>query len=362
MIRILHVFGLLGRGGAETMIMNYYRKIDRTKIQFDFVVHTSEEGVYEKEIQELGGKIFRVSRFKGYNYLKYQSEWRKLLKDNIDYQTIHFHFSSIAGVALPVARNMKVKRLIVHCHTVNPKYSIFKYLSNLFLNRQAKKYTTDRFACGDDAGKYYWGNLGFTVMNNAIDASKFIFNNEINHTKRIEFNMCDKFVIGHVGRFNEPKNHTFIIDVFNEVHKQQHNSVLLLIGCGPLEEQIREKISQLTLFDSVVFAGSRADIPELMMAMDVFLFPSLWEGLPVCIVEAQASGLPIVMSDTITKKVILTPLVDVVSLQENVSIWANKVLVKKTRMDTFKQICDSGYDIYDNVKWLEKFYLETTSI
>ncbi|WP_459189443.1 glycosyltransferase family 1 protein [Parabacteroides sp. APC149_11_2_Y6] len=360
MNRILHVFSVMNRGGSETMIMNYYRAMDRTNIQFDFVVHTREKGAYDNEIERLGGRIYYVPFLYGYNIFTYQKAWAVFFRAHPEYKIVHVHYFTVAGAIMPVARRCNVPVRIVHCHTASNKMPFLRLIRFHLLHSSAIRNATDRFACGKDAGKFFFGEKRFTIMNNAIDASSFRFNQELREKKREELGLSGKFVIGNIARFNIQKNHTFIIDVFAEVCKINSCAVLLLIGDGqPLRGKIEQKVATLGLTDRVIFAGVRSDIPELLQAMDVFLFPSLWEGLPVTMIEAQAAGLRVVASDTVTTEVNITELVDNLSLNSSPKIWAEKINQSGCdyfHSDTFNQICNANYDIKNNVIWLENYY------
>jgi len=361
MIRVLQVFAKMDRGGSETMIMNYYRFIDRTKIQFDFVVHTIKRCAYDEEIEQLGGQIFHLPRFKGYNYFQYKKAWKHFFEANPEYKIIHIHFFTIAGAILPTAKKNNIPIRIVHSHIVDPKYSIISRIGNIILRYKAIKNATDYIACSDAAGRYYFDNLPFSVVKNAIDAHQFCFNHETRDKLRNELNVSNKFVVGHIGRFCDQKNHFFIIDVFFEVNKIEKNSILLLVGDGPLKKSIMEKCDQLGLRDKVIFAGIRADIPELLQAMDVFIFPSLWEGLGIVAIEAQAAGLHTIVSDKVPKEVHITSLVNRISLEIPLNIWAEKIIQYNNnykRENTINEICKAGYDIKNNAFNLENFYIK----
>lgn len=360
MIRVLHILANLNRGGAETMIMNYYRHLDRSRVQFDFAVHTFSESAYDKEVIGMGGRIYRLPRFKGYNLISYQQAWAKLLKEHPEWRIVHVHFFTIAGVILPVAKRMRIPTRIVHSHMASPNFSMLEKTGNFILRRVALKYATDRFACSNDAGKYYFGNRSFIIVKNAIDTERFIFNSQIRDEIRNRLGIDKKYVIGHVGRFCDPKNHAFLVDVFNEIYKCDNDSVLLLVGNGPLQNQIKEKVELLGLSDAVIFAGARDDIPQLMMAMDVFVFPSLYEGLGIVAIEAQAAGLHIVLSDAVPDAAMITGLAHKISLREDGCYWANQILLYDnhyTHGDISMEIRKAGYEIRDNIQWLENFYL-----
>lgn len=359
MIRVLHVFGCLERGGAETMIMNYYRHIDRTKIQFDAITHLKAIGSYESEIISLGGKIYRLPRFKGYNIIQYIYAWDKLLSIHREWDIIHIHTFTIAGLILPIAKKYDIKIRITHSHNTIKNFSLFKGIANLLLKRIALKYSTNFWACGQEAGMHYFGNNKFKIMKNAINTSNYNFSKEVRKLKRKELECNGKLIIGHIGSFRIEKNHSFIIDIFAYIHKINNNAILLLIGDGALRVQIEQKVQNLNLSNNVILTGTRSDIPELLQAMDVFLFPSLFEGLGLVVIEAQAAGLSSIISDTVPNEAMITTLTHKMQLSANAEEWATEVLKYaeiRERKNMYETICNSGYDISANVKWLESYY------
>lgn len=361
MIRVLQVFSMMNRGGSETMIMNYYRNMDRTKVQFDFVVHTDKKCAYDDEIKSLGGQIFYVPFFKGYNLYSYQKAWNIFFQTHSQYKVIHIHYFTIAGLILPIAKKYNLSVRIVHSHISTDSVPFLRLLRLHLLRPWAILHATDRFACSADAGVFFFRKHDFVIMNNAIDAEKFIFSSLLRNEKRSELGLKGKFVIGHIGRFQTQKNHSFIIDIFKEVCVLNKNAVLVLVGEGSLKKSIMEKVSLLGLTDKVIFTGVRSDIPELLQAMDVFLFPSLYEGLGIVAVESQAAGLRTIISDNLPKEVYVTKLCEGVSLNEKPKVWAEKVNGCDNNYqheDTFVEMCKAGYDIHENAKWLEEFYLE----
>ncbi|WAA12116.1 glycosyltransferase family 1 protein [Fervidibacillus halotolerans] len=361
-IRILHVFAQMNRGGAETMIMNMYRHIDRSKIQFDFVVHTEEHCAYDKEIYELGGRIFRVPRYTGKNHLNYKKSWNQFFKMHPEYKIIHGHVRSTASIYLKIAKKYGVIT-IAHSHSTSSGSGLSAIVKNIL--QYPIRYIADYlFACSKDAGEWLYGKRAckknnFYILKNAIDTKQYVFNESIRNIKRKEFKIENKFVIGHVGRFNIPKNHSLLIDIFKKVHDKNQNTVLMLVGDGELRPIIEKKVNELGLSDYVIFTGVRSDIPELLQATDVFVFPSLYEGLPVTLVEAQAAGLPCIISDTITDEVKITNLVEKLPLNLSAKEWAEKVLKYMNvyeRKNTFEEIKTGGYDVNETAKWLEDFY------
>lgn len=360
-IRVLHVLSAMGRGGAETMVMNLYRNIDRNKVQFDFIVHTEKVRPYDKEIESLGGRIFRVPRYQGSNHLQYKEAWKRFFEDNPEYRIIHGHVRSTASIYLRIAKNFGLVT-IAHSHNTSSGKGVAAFAKNI-LQLPIRNVADYLFACSEYAGEWLFGKKvkkrdNYYIIKNAIDTKQFIFNKDIRLIKRKEFEIEDKFIIGHVGRFHKQKNHEFLIDIFKEIVSQNEKAILLLVGDGELKQCISDKVNKLGLSEKVIFTGVRTDIPELLQAMDVFLLPSLHEGLPVTLIEAQASGLPCVISSEITKEVAITELVKFVSLEANIYEWAKLVLEysdKSYRYDMSNEIVNAGYDIEATSNWYQNF-------
>lgn len=357
--RVLHIVTTMNRGGLETMLMNYYRYIDHTKVQFDFLVHRDFESDYDKEILSLGGKIYHLPRLNPLS-MDYRKQLDKFFKEHQEYEIIHVHQDCLSSIALKYAKKNDIPIRIAHAHNTGQDKNI-KYLVKSFYMRSISKYATHLFACGIEAGDWMFRGSDYTVLNNAIDIKKFIYNENIRDEIRNRFNIAkNEIVIGHVGRFNFQKNHEFLINIFNEMHKLVSNSKLMLIGIGNLQNLIKEKVKELGLEDNVLFLGNRSDVNELMQAMDIFVFPSHYEGLPVTLIEAQASGLPIIKSNSISEQCVITPNVYSLSLSDNVQKWSQKILETYKdyqRNDTSSYIKDAGFDIERNAKWLQNLYL-----
>lgn len=364
MVRVLQIFYGMDCGGAENMIMNLYRKIDRTKVQFDFVVHTEKKCFFDDEILALGGRIYHAPEYKVVNHFYYKKWWRNFLKNHEEYKIIHGHMYSIAPIYLKVAKNHGLIT-IIHSHSTSETFNI-KELVKSCLRLKAKNSADHLFACSAAAGEWLYGKTflqaeNHHVLNNAIDAGKFVYDKNVRDEIRKEFGIEDKFVVGHVGRFIEAKNHSYLIDVFKSVYEQKEEALLMLVGGGYLGEEIRRKIETLGLSDKVILTGVRSDINRLLQAMDCFVFPSLYEGLPVTVIEAQAAGLPCFISDTITEEVSITDLVERLPKNITPDYWSNKILEKASscnREDMKQKIIDADYDIATTVKWLEDFYIE----
>ncbi len=358
-IRVLQVVTYMGRGGLETMLMNYYRHIDHSKVQFDFLTHREFDGDYDKEIKDLGGNVYHLSNLNPLS-IGYKTSLKDFFENHPEYKIVHSHLDCMAGIPLKYAKLNNVPLRFAHAHNSNQTKDL-KYPLKLFYKRNIKKNANYLFACGDEAGKWMFNTDNFKVLNNAIDAKDYTFNMNIRNDKRKEFGISDdSIMVGHVGRFFPQKNHEFLIDIFNQFHKDHPNSYLMLVGEGELKTSIQDKVRTLGLEDYVIFTGLRSDVNELLQAMDVFLFPSLYEGLPVSIIEAQAAGLPCLISDKVPIECKKTDLVYQLSLEDSVNTWADKIyeLSHITRRDTYEEIKKSGFDIVENAKWLENFYID----
>lgn len=360
-IRILHIVTYMGRGGLETMIMNYYRNIDRSKVQFDFLTHREERWDYDDEIEKLGGKIYRLPRLNPFSpsYLKALDGF---FKEHKEYKIVHCHQDCLSGIPLKYAKKNGVPFTIAHSHSSNQNKDL-KYLVKLAAKKNICKYSNHLFACGKEAGEWMFKTSDFEILNNSIDTKKYIYNEEKSLKIKEELDITDKFVIGHVGRFRKEKNHDFIIDIFKEVCEKEPNSILLLIGDGPLEEDIKKKVNSFELEDKVKFLGARDNVNDLMQAMDVFVLPSLYEGFGIVLIEAQASGLKCVISESIPTDAIISEKVKQLSLGDDISTWAKEILSNKSeRKEGIEDIEKSKYDIKSNTKWLENFYIERWSV
>lgn len=358
-IRVLQVVTYMGRGGLETMLMNYYRHIDHSKVQFDYLTHREFDGDYDKEIKDLGGNVYHLSNLNPLS-TSYKKSLNDFFENHPEYKIVHSHLDCMAGIPLKYAKLNNVPIRIAHAHNSNQTKDL-KYPLKLFYKRNIKKNANYLFACGDEAGKWMFNTDNFKVLNNAIDARDYTFNMNIRNDKRKEFGISDdSILVGHVGRFFPQKNHEFLIDIFNQFHKDHPNSYLMLVGEGELKVSIQDKVRTLGLEDFVIFTGLRSDVNDLLQAMDVFLFPSLYEGLPVSIIEAQAAGLPCLISDKVPIECKKTDLVYQLNLEDSLNVWSDKIyeLSHITRRDTYEEIKQSGFDIVENAKWLENFYVD----
>ena len=358
MIRILHIVTYMGRGGLETMLMNYYRNIDRTKMQFDFLVHRDFVADYDDEIQSLGGRIYRLPRLNPMSR-SYLQQLDNFFATHKEYQIVHSHLDCMAGIPLIYAKQHGIPVRIAHAHS-NSQEKDKKYLLKLLYKSNIARNATDLFACGQEAGAWMFHTDDFMILNNAINSQEYVYDEIKRRDIREELHISkESFVVGHVGRFFPVKNHRFIIEIFAELLKRNNQSMLLLVGDGDLKEQIENQAQQLGIKDHIIFTGIRSDVPALLQGMDCFLFPSLHEGLPVSIIEAQAAGLPCYISDAVPIECKKTHLVEQIPLSFSAKEWADRIFQSRRleREHTSDLIIDAGFDIKENAQWLQKYYV-----
>lgn len=362
MIKVLHILSALDGGGVESMLMSYYRYMDKEKIQFDFMVHGSKIGIMEKMFSDMGSVIYHVVPKKE-SYFKNLRQATKIIKEG-KYDVVHCHQDYHGAEVISIAKRLGVKNIVSHSHIAyvpeNMLSKMRRYISSKIVIKKATHYA----ACTNDAARWLFGkradNGEVTVVRNAIQPDKFDFDAKVRESKRKQLNIEDKIVIGNVGRFAVQKNHTFLIDIFSEIKKINTDTVLLLVGDGPLQVEIEKKVLECQLGDSVIFLGARDDVPELMQAMDVFLFPSKFEGLGIVLIEAQAAGLGCVISDKIPVDVLLTEKMRVLSLEKSAKIWAETTMevARMPRESQLDSIIQGRYDIRREYKALEDFYIQ----
>lgn len=365
MVRVLQIVHSMGMGGIETFLMNIYRNIDKEKVQFDFLLSSKEKGIYEDEIEKMGGKIYRVPPRRD-GLLKNRKALKKFFKEHKEYQVIHAHIDCLSNIRLfKIATKNGIPTIIIHSRNNNHSGIIHNIMHKLN-KKKIDKYTTDYFAISDLAAEWLFSEKvykqhKYNVIGNGIDIDKFIFNKQIREKIRQELNIQEKKVIGHIGRFAEQKNHEFLIDIFNEIQNKDKNTVLLLLGDGPLKEKIQEKVNNLNLSDKVLFLGVKQNAYDYMQAMDVFLFPSLYEGLGRVLIEAQAADLPCIASEkVIPREANILDTYQSVDLQNPSTEWADRTLdaLKYTeRKDRREEIGQAGYDIKKVAQQLQEFYL-----
>ena len=363
MIRVLQIVTYMGRGGLETMLMNYYRHIDRSKVQFDFLVHRDFEADYDKEILELGGRIYHVSRLVPWSKT-YRNELKSFFKTHPEYKVVHVHQDCLSSVALECARDCGIPVRIAHSHNSNQDKNI-KYLFKRYYMRKIPETATELFACGKAAGDWMFGGKTYQLLPNAIATEKYIYEEEKSKKIKRELGLEENIIIGHIGRFNPQKNHEFLVDIFEKCLEKNRKVTLILVGDGEGRKEIENKVKKQGLQDNVLFMGVRKDVPELLQAMDVFVFPSLYEGLPVTMIEEQAAGVPAVISDRVSEECIITEgLVKVEGLENTPEQWAEEILkqAKISKSDRSEEIKKAKYDVETTAKWLEEYYLKKAEV
>ncbi|MBE5848003.1 MAG: glycosyltransferase family 1 protein [Lachnospiraceae bacterium] len=388
-VRILQVLGRLDRGGAETMIMNLYRRMDRDRIQFDFVIHTEDVCEYSEEVLSLGGRIYSMRPFRGAGVIGYRRQWRTFFAKHPEIAIVHGHMRSTASIYLAEAKRAGV-RTIAHSHNTSSGKGIHAFVKNM-LQRSIADHADRLLACSLGSGEWLYGpekcvEPRFAVLPNGIDCTRFTFDPADRDATRKALSVSqEQIVILHIGRMEAQKNQAFLLRIAAHLMERDGKLpggvpkyIFLLCGEGPLEMQLKEQAAKLELSDAVRFLGVRDDIPHLMDAADLMVFPSLFEGLPVTLVEAQASGLPVVMSDTITDEVVMTDLVTTAPMPGSVTDWLTAIDAVRKRLEESQGSPDSegacndrdaarqayagqikahGYDVADTAKWLTDFYL-----
>ena len=364
MIKILHIMPSISiNNGMMSVIINYHKHIDRTKVQFDYLYFFENDGNHLETINQLGGKAYFIGAPRPtVRYFKKIDAF--FSKHGDEYTAIHCHPIFASELFGRNAKRHGIKHIIAHSHSTkysNKKISAIRnYIINLFIGH----FATDYMACSKDASKLFGRaikNKNVYILNNAIDCDNFLFDINRREEIRSSFHIQgNETVFGHVGRFTNEKNHKFLIDVFNEYKKLNVNSKLILVGDGPLIEGIKKHINSLNLTGNVIFAGRRTDIPALLSAMDIFILPSLFEGVPVAVVEAQTSGLPCFISDTITKSVNFSNCT-YLSIKKPALFWANTILnssCNKDRIEGARLAKKSNFNINIEAERLCEFYLK----
>lgn len=380
-VRVLHVLGNTNLGGAESRIMDLYRHTDRNRVQFDFLVHSGEEGFYEKEIRELGGRIFRVPRFRIYNYFSYRKALKEFFQKHHEFALVQGHMTSTAAIYLPIAKKAGVKKTAAHARSAGVDKGL-KGIMTRFLRRNLADKADYLFTCSELAGISVYGEKavqeGKTIfIPNAIDCAGFTFDPEKRKKMREELGLTDALIIGHVGRFHYAKNHEYLLRVFAELCRMSAGAGgstaetgadqkyhLILLGEGPLMEDTRKLAEELGVADRVHFLGNHKNIADYYQIMDYFVYPSRYEGMPGTIVEAQASGLPCLMSDAICREVIATELVETMSIEKEPKVWAEELqrridaLVPKqvNREKYAAKMAAAGFDVQAQAERMMRFY------
>lgn len=361
MIRVLQCVNNMHRAGLETMLMNYFRHIDRDRIMFDFLTHRPWKADYDDEIEELGGKVYHAPRLYPQNYPAYFRYMRRFFNDHPEYRIVHSHIDAMSYLPLTAAKHADIPVRIAHSHNTSIDPDL-KYLLKTYYRHRLPGVATDYLACGTEAGEFLFGDRPFTVIPNAIDTSLFAFNQEARDQIRDQLQLNNRFVIGSVGRLTYQKNVGFLLDVFRELVKLSPESVLLVIGGGEEEDALKKQAASCGISDKVLFLGVRNDVSQLYQAMDVFVMPSRYEGLPVVGVEAQCSGLPCVFSDNITKELKMSDRAFFLDIDCMPEEWASFILGLKGQ-NTSRAIPRNCLDMdIEHVKdRLQDYYLKKWS-
>ncbi len=363
MLRILHSVSNMDRGGIETMLMNYYRNIDRDKIQFDFICNKLKPGDFDEEIKELGGRIFHSPGLGPWKYPEYMRFMKGILAENPDIKIVHAHNEGMAFYPLSGAKRAGLDVRIAHAHNTRTAKD-YKWALKVLCKKMLPCTANYLWGCGNAAGIYYFGKEKWErcgrLINNAIPLDSFKFNQNVRDEIRKEYGLSDSLVIGHVGRFSAQKNHLRLIDIFSAVVKKRPDAKLILIGEGELTDSVNTKVGHMGLNENVINLGLLSDVGKMYQAMDVFAMPSLFEGLPVVGIEAQASGLPCIYSDKVSDEAVILPYSKRVSLSAEDDVWADALINNAAGADCRKEgyrfVAGAGYDVKEEAKKLEKLY------
>lgn len=366
MVRVLHVINGADVGGISTMILNYYRHINRQAVHFDFVSADQEQGYNGKELEKLGSKFYYIEK-KSNGLWKHMKALNKLMKEE-QFDAVHVHSNHTSYVALIVAWTNHIKIRFAHGHNaVKNKLPFRESLSRRIGIILIKLFATKRLACSKDAaiytfGKHSLGEKTLEILPNAIDVEKFRFNSKKRVQYRNEFGIKNEdFVVGCVGRMSTEKNHIFLVEMMPSLLKKIPNVCLMLVGDGDEKKQLEQRAKELNIEKNVVFTGSRSDVADLLSSMDVFVLPSIYEGFPIAAIEALANGLPVILSDTITRELDFTDSVSYISLKDSCEDWTDLICAKRKNGHLLEQsetVIEQGYDIHFTTQQLVRFYLE----
>lgn len=362
-IRILMIVTQMNRAGIENLLMELYREIDRSKIQFDFYTFRMEKGQFDDEISELGGKIYYNPPITIRKYMTLPQQIKQFCLAHPEYKIVHAHMNQWCGVLLKGAKLAGVPVRISHSHNSMISRTLKNTLKDL-VKLTTNRYATYKIAVSDKAGKWLYGKKAIArgevhFWKNTIRYEAYRFSRDVRTKKREELGLGDDLTLVNVGNLRFQKNHPYLFRVFSELLKQQPNSRLLLIGKDESNGEMEQLAEKLGILKNTMFLGSRGDVPELLQAGDVFVFPSFYEGFPCAVLEAQTAGLPCIISDTITREIKVTPLVEMCSIQIDPADWANTIRAKAgaERIDVSDMIVNAGYSLSDSVKNAQNFYL-----
>ena len=358
--RILQSLATLDRDEVGVMLMNLYRNINRNKIQFDFLMNErTEPYVFEEEIKRMGGRIFTVPKFNGRNLNVYRRKVEQLFRTYSEWKIIHIHNVSSTMLFIDIAKKYRVAT-IVHAHFDQDPTDFGSYIQR-WLGMPIKHNADYLLASSKLVGEHVFGlkKERVSVLKNAIEIERYVFNEETRKRKRAELGLKNETVLGHVGSMVEQKNHTYLLAIFKAYLYLNPRSILLLLGDGELKEKLEQQVAAAGIAKQVKFLGERTDVNEWLQSMDIFVFPSFFEGLPIALIEAQAAGLPIIASDTITKEVQITNLMTFKRITVEPQRWAKRIddHLVLFREDISQEIKKAGYDVKDTANFLENYYM-----
>ncbi|MFC5406783.1 glycosyltransferase family 1 protein [Cohnella soli] len=364
-IRVLHVIVNMNRGGAETLVMNLYRNIDRSQVQFDFL--TSKAGVFDEEIRQMGGVVHRIPYITDQGYRAYKKSLLAFFREHRDYHIVHSHMDRMSGLVLHCAQQAGTPVRIAHSHNTRSEGGYAGRLFKWYIGRSLRNAATDRFACSDDAARWLFAGKAAqsVLLQNGIERERFAYDDQARAQVREELGLPDSsFVVGHIGRFLLQKNHAYLLDRFAELCAIRPEVFLLLAGDGPLRSAMEQRVHQLGIASKVKFLGVRGDVHRLLQAFDVLLFPSLHEGLPVTLVEAQGSGLRCLVSDAVSDEadmglglVRYFPLGDKKQCLDQLIEAMDRPQPRRIAPDA---LAAKGYDIKDKASWVQQYYYSRT--
>lgn len=363
-IRILQITGGMNMGGIENFIMNIYRNIDREKIQFDFLIHQEEKQIFEDEINFLGGKIFRIPSLGKVGHFKYIKGLREFFLSHQEYQIVHSHYNTISGVILEEAKKCGIENRIAHSHTAYPKYKLLESIYKNYSKYLLRKNATEYLACSKEAGEWLYGkNSNFKIIKNGIEINKFLFDENLRKIERERLKIKG-FSLICLGRLSKEKNHMFLIDIMEELRKKDKNIILYIVGTGILDTQLKQEVKNRKL-ENIKFLGVQKDIYKLLNAMDLMIFPSIYEGLGIVAIEAQSNGLTVLASENIPNEADMNiDLFNKINLSVGREEWAKKIIdlknniVRKKMLNKEEILLKSEYNIKKVTKQIEELYLD----